>query len=308
MVVNWIDKLGDWNPQLLREVKGRLKFLHVGIAIAISVFSQFLLFLFQFSSIPNAKYSFYGDYCNLRSSYEQQRVLLEEQYHQLQNQFFLYSESTDFDTGKLQELRNQISQVQGKIDEINGSFSQAFCPLNAIDLQRWWQDHYGYLFLTLSITLVFVLLVAGTYLLSQDLAKEDRRGTLTFIRLSPQTAFSFFTGKLLGVPILIYLLVATAIPLHFWSGLAAAIPLSDILSFWAVLIASSIFFYSASLLIGLCGSWLSGFQAWFGSGLLLLFLIVTMHVSYLSNNYSNYVISWLMLLSPCSSVVHFFPK
>jgi hypothetical protein len=32
MVLKGIDKLGDWNPQLLREVKGRLKGRNLAIA------------------------------------------------------------------------------------------------------------------------------------------------------------------------------------------------------------------------------------------------------------------------------------
>ncbi len=306
MIVDFVDKLGDWNPQLLRELKGRLKVFSVGIAIATSLLVQLLILLVQFSGIPNENYPSYGEYCGLPTSYEQQRIQLQEQYHELQNQFFIYSESTKFDVRKIQELRNKISQTQSQIDEIKGNLSDKFCRIDAINMQKWWQDHYSYLFLTLSVILVFTLLVAGTYLLINDLAKEERRSTLTFIRLSPQTATSIFTGKLLGVPSLIYLLIATALPLHFWAGIKAEIPLIYIFCFWAILIASGIFFYSTALLFSLCSSWLRGFQPWLGSGLLSVFLTITMHLSYWSDSYSNYVISWLMLLSPFSSVVHLF--
>jgi len=307
-MVNFVDKLGDWNPQLLRELKGRLKVFSVCTAIATSLIGQLLILLVQLSGIPNEKYPFYGEYCGLRASYEQQRIQLQGQYHELQNQFFIYSESTKFDVAKIQELRNKISQTHSQINEINGNFSQEFCPLDAIDMQKWWLDHYSSLFLILSVIFIFTLLVGGTYLLINDLAKEERRGTLTFIRLSPQTATSIFTGKLLGVPSLIYLLIATAVPLHFCAGIRSEIPLSYIFSFWAVLIASGILFYSTALLFSLCNSWLSGFQPWLGSGSLLVFLTITMHLSDLSDSYSNYVTSWLMLLSPFSSVVHLFPN
>jgi len=50
--------------------------------------------------------------------------------------------------------------------------------------------------------------------------------------------------------------------LHLWSGLAAEIPLSLILSFYGVLIASCLFFYSAALLFGLVGSWLGFKLGW----------------------------------------------
>jgi len=41
MKLNWIQQLGDWNPQLLRELKGRLKLRNLLIAAAISQLSQF---------------------------------------------------------------------------------------------------------------------------------------------------------------------------------------------------------------------------------------------------------------------------
>ncbi len=43
-----------------------------------------------------------------------------------------------------------------------------------------------YIFTFLSITSIFALLVVGTYQLIADLSGEERRGTLNFIRLSPQ--------------------------------------------------------------------------------------------------------------------------
>ncbi|MBR8838763.1 MAG: ABC transporter permease [Stigonema ocellatum SAG 48.90 = DSM 106950] len=308
MMMNFLDRLGDWNPQLFRELKGRLKALSVGIAIVTSLVGQLLLWLVQFSGIPDEKYPFYGEYCGLSSFYEQQRIQLQQRYQQLQDQFFASSESQQFDPIKLHEIRNQIAQNQLKLDEVNANFGQNFCPIDAINMQKWWQDHYGYLFLALSVILVFTLLVAGTYLLINDLAREERRGTLNFIRLTPQSATSILTGKLLGVPIFIYLFTITAVPLHLWAGLGAEIPLSSIFSFWAVLISSGIFFYSAALLFGLVGSKVSGLLPWLGSGLLLLFLIITMQFAQWGDSYSSFVSSWLMLLSPFSSMAYFLPK
>jgi hypothetical protein len=77
---------------------------------------------------------------------------------------------------------------------------------------------------------------------------------------------------MLGVPVLLYLAVVLTVPLQLWLGLSAQIPLVEIISFWAVLVASCAFFYSAALLFGLVSSWLGGFQAWLGSGAVLFFL------------------------------------
>ncbi|MBW4554214.1 MAG: ABC transporter permease [Aphanocapsa sp. GSE-SYN-MK-11-07L] len=48
----WIDQLGDWNPQLLRELRGRLKPRSVIAAIALSAIGQLLLFLI-IDKLPN---------------------------------------------------------------------------------------------------------------------------------------------------------------------------------------------------------------------------------------------------------------
>ncbi|WP_204138867.1 hypothetical protein [Halomicronema sp. CCY15110] len=49
-----LDRLGDWNPQLLRELKGRLKGLPVLTAIGLSVLVQFVICLGFVSALPGA--------------------------------------------------------------------------------------------------------------------------------------------------------------------------------------------------------------------------------------------------------------
>jgi ABC-type Na+ efflux pump permease subunit len=109
---------------------------------------------------------------------------------------------------------------------------------------------------------------------NSDLGHEESRGILNFIRLSPQSPENILVGKLLGVPILLYVVAVLAVPLHLWAGLAAQISLIRILSFYGVLIAACFFFYSAALLFSLVSSWLGGFQAWLGSGGVLIFLFL----------------------------------
>ncbi|WP_306297024.1 ABC transporter ATP-binding protein [Nostoc sp. C052] len=82
---------------------------------------------------------------------------------------------------------------------------------------NFWRDSWENIFLTLSVIFIFTLLFTGTYLLISDLAKEETCGTLNFIRLSPQSETSILTGKLLGVPSLIYLTILVAVPLHLWA-------------------------------------------------------------------------------------------
>ncbi|MEH2248252.1 ABC transporter permease subunit [Nostoc sp.] len=272
MMPNLIDKIGDWNPQLLRELKGRLKFFNVAIAVVTSLLLQLVVFLYQLREFPDDKYSFNGTYCSSSQVYEQQ-----------QKQAF---QNADF----------------------NDLISKQICPQNEIDWQLWWRDHWEYIFLAFSVIFVFTLLVAGTYLLINDLAKEETRGTLNFIRLSPQSETSILTGKLLGVPSLIYLIILVAVPLHLWAGHSANIAFSYILSYYAILAASCIFFYSAALLFGLVSRWFSGFQPWLGSGAVFLFLFTTMVLASSYNNSLNNSAAWFRLFSVWDTTNYLFPN
>jgi hypothetical protein len=118
MLLNCVNRIGEVNPQLFREIKGRLNVRNVAIAITTSLLGQLLLLLYWYVSL-------------------------------------------------------------------NGYKLQVFATLSAI--------------------ILFALLVAGSYLLISDLAREERRGTLNFIQLSPQSAHNILIGKMLGVPILLYL-------------------------------------------------------------------------------------------------------
>ncbi|NMG21466.1 ABC transporter permease subunit [Brasilonema bromeliae] len=308
MIINLIDKLGDWNPQLFREIKGRFKGFNVASAVVISLVGQVVLFLCQLANLPGDKYSLIGEYCRLRPAYEYKTNQLSEQSNNLQRQLDSYLNTQPRLPDKIQELKAEIAQIQTKITESNDYLSKNFCPTDQLDMQMWWREHWGYIFFSLSIIFIFTLLVAGTYLLINNLATEERRGTLNFLRLSPQSETSILIGKILGVPILIYLLVFTAVPLHFIAGHGANIATSHILSFWVVLAGSCIFFYSAALLFGLCCRWLNGFQAWFGSGAVLLFLMLTMQLAS-SESYSlNSSFAWFRLLSPFDMTRHLFPN
>lgn len=141
------------------------------------------------------------------------------------------------------------------------------CVLDAtgnpiINWQIWWSD----LFQSLSWLLPFVLLIGGVYLLIGDLAKEERRGTLNFIRLSPRSSQSILIGKLLGVPLIPFLAVVLAIPLHLWSAAQAGISAEEVVSIYLVTGAACCFFYSGSIFYAFLGgaqNWLGAAAVWF---------------------------------------------
>jgi hypothetical protein len=168
--------------------------------------------------------------------------------------------------------------------------------------ELWWLD----IFTTMSVMGIFITLVVGCYMLIADLTKEERQGTFNFIRLSPQSAFSILAGKMLGVPILVYLFGILAIPFHLKAGLSAHIPLHLIFGFYLVLVASCFFFYSASMLYSLVTNNLGNFQPLLGGGMVLFFLLVIMAVTHDSHGleYSETSFDWLLFFYPGTYLIY----
>lgn len=230
-------RLLEHNPQLFRELQGKLKTRNVVVAAAIAIFTQFASVILFLGKLP------------------------------------------DLDTGDLQCGRYGMTllyEEQG--DRL--CYSPNGTGNWVINWQLWWLD----LFLILSFMGIFTLLVIGTYMLVADMGKEKERGTLNFIRLAPQSANSILLGKILGVPILLYVAIALCLPLHFVAGLQASIPPSLILAFYLTVVASCAFFYSLALLWSFVDLKL-GLQPFLASGGLGFILAITSAA--LFNQYSR---------------------
>jgi hypothetical protein len=218
----------EWNPQLFREFKGKLKPRNIIITAAISVITQFLITVSFLGQLPEP----ITDPLNIGRQYSR------------------YCATT-----------------------VNYYDSNPICQTDLAN--NWlinWQLLWFDLFVALSFVGIFSLLVIGTYMLITDMVKEETRGTLNFIRLTPQSANSVLFGKILGVPLLLYLGVLLAFPLHLVAGLGAKISLSLILGFDAAIIASCAFFYGAAMVWSLLNSGLSGFKPWLAGGAIFVFL------------------------------------
>jgi hypothetical protein len=222
----------EWNPQFLREIKGRLSSRNVIIAVVVAGIVQILIYFYYSSLLPQAI-----------NYYSEEKL---KNYH-ITNRY------CDF---------NSVSKLKC-LQDFNGDWK--------INWQLWWLDVFN----TISILCIFALIVGGAYLLITDLSREERRGTLNFIRLSPQSARSIFVGKMLGVPIVIYAIAALILPFHLLSGLAAHIPLGLILAFYLIVAVSCVFYYSVALLFALTTKELGSFQSWLGSGAIAGFLYLT---------------------------------
>ena len=100
----------------------------------------------------------------------------------------------------------------------------------------------------------YALFVLGGFYIVDDLAREEKTGTLNFIRLSPRPAKEILLGKLLGVPLLPAILALCAVPLHIISGLLGGASALWLLSYYGVLAFGTAFVYTLALLFGFVGS------------------------------------------------------
>ncbi len=306
-MLQFLEKIGEWNPQFTREIKGRLKIFPILVTSAISLIVQSVVFLAQLGQIPGKEYRMNEQYCGIGKSYQEQISDLGQVLSKLQKNFFHYSSKQYFDAEKLENIRTQLQEVKNTRAHLQDILYQQPCPRGQIDMAEWWRDHWEYMFQALSVIFIFTLLVAGTYLLINNLAQEERKGTLNFIRLSPQSEVSVLTGKILGVPILVYLFIALAIPFHIFSGKLAGIALSHIFSYYIVLVGSCIFFYSAACLFSLVTQFLGGFQPWLGAGAVLMFLTLVFSTAQYSNNLNNGA-AWFRMFSPIDATSYLFPN
>jgi hypothetical protein len=204
-----IDKVGDSNPQIFRELKERLTLQNIGITSFAVLVAQGFIFLYFNSQIPTPTY---GDYPVPHTLAE-----IHSNYCNFSNHNYNYEEQLC----KLTEA---------------GEF--------AINWQVWWSN----IFTCSSWILGLGLMLGSVYLLVADLIQEEKRGTLNFIRLSPQSAREIFVGKILGVPILVYLAAALMIPLHFSSGLTAGANVL-LLTSWYIAIGSLWFLCSSAAVL-----------------------------------------------------------
>lgn len=171
MTSTFINRVGNWNPQLLREFRGRLKPRSIAATIVLSLVGQTLLGL-------------------------------------------VFSQ-------------------------------QDYKPV----VERWAGLAEAMIWI-----LPYALFTAGSYYLVSDLNQEEKRGTLNFIRLSPRPSREILLGKMLGVPILPYIAIGLAIPLHIVAGLNSGMPLFFLMSYYLMLAVGCFALFSLAILYGLLSS------------------------------------------------------
>ncbi|MEO0536502.1 MAG: hypothetical protein AAF215_21820 [Cyanobacteria bacterium P01_A01_bin.123] len=386
MFATLMDRLGDHNPQLLRELKGRLRWRNILIAVGLSLLAQLLMLLTFMSQLPapfhnshlkattTPAFNFQFDYPTDGSS-EMPKSLLVDQVYDNQNPVLIRSGDrimaidgksvADFggdwnavDTalnGKLNpdwdtvypgdELVNSevtaqaIEDVENSTVELevkrNGqtlnieldrqaipNYYNIYCvPSQPLEFNVYarhdgkcmlepdgqhyqvaWSRWYRDFFRVVSIVMAVALLSAGSFLLIQNIDREQRRGTLTFVRLSPRSALTVLGGQILGVPMVVYIAIALCLPLHLGMGLLAGLNPLALATFYGFLLINSVFFFSLSLLYGLLSQGLGGFQAWLFSGAMLGGQLIFGTSLSLEDWGNRDVHHWLALFSPMAAL------
>ncbi len=239
---HWLDQLGDINPQLFREIKGRL----TDIAFIFAVFI--------------------GGLINLIAIFATQ--------------------------SKPESIRTSSNYCAWPA-EFTKDPNMLICPEEYFNHPLWLHDQCQMIYLWLAVLIMFAIVLIGTYLLVHDWQKEQQRGTLNFIRFSPQSSRQMLWGKLLGVPIVPYLSVALVIPLHLFLGLLGGIELWQSLGFYVVFALGVITFFHFTLLL----STLYTSQGMSALGVLIN-CIVLIATNNIPHDEAVTMFDWLKLLSP----------
>ncbi|WP_310425296.1 hypothetical protein [Chamaesiphon sp. VAR_48_metabat_135_sub] len=201
--------MGNSNPQIFRELKERLTLRNIGIAVIGALIVQVFISIYFNGQIPTPTYVNYP-------------------------------------------TPNKLVEVHSKYCDLlvnNNGYENQLCKLNGagdfmINWKKWWAD----VFVCSSWIIPLGLILGSVYMLVADLVQEEKRGTLNFIRLSPQSARKIFIGKILGVPSLVYLTTALMLPFHLFAGFNGGASIG-LLAGWYVSIGSVWFLFSSAAVL-----------------------------------------------------------
>jgi hypothetical protein len=213
---------GDWNAQLFRELKSRLNAKNFVVTIICSILSQGWFLRSALLKLP------------------------------ISNVVNGHPNHCEFDLSPLPFNSDNICKFP------SSNVGYASGHIDVINWSQWWSD----LFTGISGLVAVFLVVAGVYLLAKDWRIEEKRGTLNFVRLSPQSAWDIFVGKILGVPILIYLAAGLVLPLQLIAGFCSNFGLfhTIIWDLWWLVIISS--FYLGAILLAKVMPFILALLAW----------------------------------------------
>ncbi|NEQ44059.1 MAG: hypothetical protein F6K00_11090 [Leptolyngbya sp. SIOISBB] len=191
----------------------------------------------------------------------------------------------------------------------DGDYQQ--CQLSAdkeaylVNWPLWYQD----IFMTLSGLMTLSLMGLGIFLLTNNVVDEKRRGTLNFLRMSPRSALTILGGKLLGVPICLYLAIAAMVPFQIYAAFAAGMPGAQLLGFDVAILSQTVILYGVALLLGLAtkSPLLLSLIPWLAAlgGLTFQWLVGVMSLAIWDSDMPATALTWAALFSPVGSAGYF---
>jgi hypothetical protein len=248
-----LDRLGNRNPQLLRELRGRLKPGFVLATLGTSIAGQLLYGLSRLGALPQS----------IKDPFSADKIA--------RNIYCL---------GPIPEQYSAPTCVQDALGQVTVNW-----PL-------WWGDGLP----MFHWTMLSIAIVIGSYLLIADWSQEADRGTLDPLRLSPQAAPSILWGKLLGVPLLVYLFLLSGLPLYLMAMVGAGRSPATIVGGLAIDLAQISFWFTTSLLLAVCFRKGGGSKAILGAMGVSMGLFWAFHIT--GSNPHGWMADLMRLISP----------
>ncbi|NJL02945.1 MAG: hypothetical protein HC910_21150 [Spirulinaceae cyanobacterium SM2_1_0] len=211
VIASRLARIGDWNPQLERELRSRLTRTHLLVTAVLSLLLQagWLGLQRLGLTIGEHKGSRFANHVEHR-----------------------YICASSHPAAAIAPWR------------FSGEASVAICPdsdfmnatIPALNWPLWWLD----VLVWLSSLGAALLILGSAVLLFRNLWRESRAGTLHLVRLSPQAAASVLGGKLGGVASLLYWGLLLALPLQLWAAAQAWVGWGRVLMFDGLAIAAAV--------------------------------------------------------------------
>jgi ABC-type transport system involved in cytochrome c biogenesis permease component len=257
------DRIGDSNPQLMRELRGRLKIGSVLMTLAASIVSQGLYVLIRLSQLPN-----------------------------LGN---VVAKDPERPSARFQQYCLGVTDGNPSTECIRSIGADPLHPWQ-IDWPLWWSEGLFYW----GLFGMMAMIVVGCYLLIDDWSTEEENGTFAPLRLSPQPNQNIIWGKLIGVPILVYLFGLLSLPLKLVAMSATEQSVPSIMGNLALSLAQMAFWFVPSLLFAaICRQQGRGVKAIVGaivSGLAIFYAQSASNMA-ANNNYrqsgESTIFSWI---------------
>ena len=225
-ITRWGDRLGRWNPQLLRHLRGTLSVKSTLFAIALSLVLQLLMGLTMFTQVNDLLLPRDRDQLQENpATLEDLDRCLEQGRQEVGRELeaALRKCVTDHLPGAdpiisayIYDLKRDHYCTGNPRPVRRGNFPLCIPNANGTAYEVDWGKLYGDDLPFIRGFVLTVLALSGAYAIAQNWLREVKLGTLDFIRMSPEPAGRILLGKLLGAPILCFIGALAWVPFHLY--------------------------------------------------------------------------------------------